>query len=47
MIVIRSPESIYQAHGTIQNGTFQGRWHFSFDEYYSPLPLEGRGQGEG
>jgi redox-sensitive bicupin YhaK (pirin superfamily) len=36
MIVIRSPESIYQAHGAIQNGTFQGRWHFSFDEYADP-----------
>ena len=36
MIVIRTPESIYQAHGTIQNGTFQGRWHFSFDEYADP-----------
>ena len=24
MIVVRSPESIYQAHGTIQDGTFQG-----------------------
>jgi quercetin 2,3-dioxygenase len=36
MIIIRNPESIYQAHGTIQNGTFQGRWHFSFDEYADP-----------
>jgi redox-sensitive bicupin YhaK (pirin superfamily) len=36
MIVIRTPESIYQAHGTIQDGTFQGRWHFSFDEYADP-----------
>jgi hypothetical protein len=25
MIVIRPPDSIYQAHGTIHNGTFQGR----------------------
>jgi redox-sensitive bicupin YhaK (pirin superfamily) len=36
MIVIRTPESIYKAHGTIQDGTFQGRWHFSFDEYADP-----------
>lgn len=36
MIVIRPPESIYQAHGTIHNGTFQGRWHFSFDQYADP-----------
>jgi redox-sensitive bicupin YhaK (pirin superfamily) len=36
MIVIRPPESIYQAHGSIHNGTFQGRWHFSFDQYADP-----------
>ena len=36
MITIRQPESIYQAGGLIQNGTFQGRWHFSFDEYAEP-----------
>lgn len=36
MIIIRPPESIYQAQGAIQNGTFQGRWHFSFDQYYDP-----------
>jgi redox-sensitive bicupin YhaK (pirin superfamily) len=35
-IVIREPESIYQAQGEIQNGTFQGRWHFSFDQYHDP-----------
>ena len=35
-ISIRRPESIYQAHGKIQNGTFHGRWHFSFDDYYDP-----------
>ena len=33
-ISIRKPESIYQAYGNIQNGTFSGRWHFSFDDYY-------------
>ena len=36
MIVIRPPESIYQAQGRIQNGTFHGRWHFSFDQYFDP-----------
>lgn len=36
MIFIRSPESIYQAKGSIQNGTFHGRWHFSFSDYYDP-----------
>jgi quercetin 2,3-dioxygenase len=36
MILVRPPETIYQAHGAIQNGTFHGRWHFSFDEYYDP-----------
>jgi hypothetical protein len=36
MIVIRSPQSIYQIEGVIQNGTFHGRWHFSFDRYHDP-----------
>jgi redox-sensitive bicupin YhaK (pirin superfamily) len=36
MILIRNPESIYQARGSIQNGTFHGRWHFSFGDYYDP-----------
>lgn len=35
-IIIRKPEGIYQAHGAIQNGTFHGRWHFSFDQYHDP-----------
>jgi redox-sensitive bicupin YhaK (pirin superfamily) len=34
MISVRKRESIYQAEGEIENGTFHGRWHFSFDEYY-------------
>ena len=34
MIAIRTPDEIYQASGEIENGTFHGRWHFSFDEYY-------------
>ena len=33
-LTIRTPESIYRAHGYIQNGTFSGRWHFSFADYY-------------
>jgi redox-sensitive bicupin YhaK (pirin superfamily) len=36
MIRLRPPESIYQARGTIQDGTFAGRWHFSFDDYADP-----------
>ena len=34
MIVIRKPEGIYIGRGEIENGTFVGRWHFAFDEYY-------------
>lgn len=33
-IIIREPESIYQIHGEIVNGTFHGRWHFSFGDNY-------------
>ncbi|MEW6443257.1 MAG: pirin family protein [bacterium] len=36
MIVLRSPDEIYQAQGRIENGTFHGRWHFSFDTYQDP-----------
>jgi quercetin 2,3-dioxygenase len=36
VIVLRLPETIYHAHGQIQNGTFDGRWHFSFDDYVDP-----------
>lgn len=36
MIVIRKPEEVYQASGKIQDGSFTGRWHFSFDKYYDP-----------
>lgn len=35
-LLIRQPETIYQAGGQINNGTFAGRWHFSFDRYYDP-----------
>jgi redox-sensitive bicupin YhaK (pirin superfamily) len=35
-IVVRKSESIYRSHGSIENGTFLGRWHFSFDQYHDP-----------
>lgn len=35
-ITIRTPDSIHRAHGAIQNGTFNGRWHFSFGDYHDP-----------
>ena len=35
-IVVRKPDSIFQADGRIENGTFHGRWHFSFDMYFDP-----------
>jgi redox-sensitive bicupin YhaK (pirin superfamily) len=34
MITVRKAEDIYQAEGVVENGTFAGRWHFSFGEYY-------------
>jgi len=36
MIEIRDPKSIFQVDGDIRNGTFHGRWHFSFGQYYDP-----------
>ena len=36
MIMIRKPEDIYLASGVIEEGTFLGRWHFSFGENYDP-----------
>lgn len=36
MLIVREPEEIYQADGAIQNGTFTGRWHFSFGAYFDP-----------
>lgn len=36
VLTVRPPESIYRAHGRITNGTFDGRWHFSFDRYHDP-----------
>jgi redox-sensitive bicupin YhaK (pirin superfamily) len=40
MIYVRQPGTIYQARGRIENGTFHGRWHFSFDDYYDPKFVE-------
>ena len=34
-VIIRDPDDIYQAHGDIENGSFDGRWHFSFEDYYN------------
>ena len=36
MITIRKPADIYLASGVIEDGTFLGRWHFSFGEYHDP-----------
>lgn len=33
MITLRSPDEIFKAQGEIEEGTFQGRWHFSFGDY--------------
>ena len=39
-LIIRTPESIYQIHGEIVNGTFNGRWHFSFGDNYDPEHMQ-------
>jgi quercetin 2,3-dioxygenase len=39
MLLIRDPGQIYQARGAIEQGTFQGRWHFSFDQYHDPAHM--------
>jgi redox-sensitive bicupin YhaK (pirin superfamily) len=36
MVHLRKPGDIYQIEDEIQNGTFHGRWHFSFGDYYDP-----------
>ena len=36
MLTVREPEEIFQTDGAIQNGTFTGRWHFSFGAYFDP-----------
>jgi quercetin 2,3-dioxygenase len=35
-ITVRRANSLYQASGPIQDGTFRGRWHFQFDTYRDP-----------
>src|SRR5688500_5408223 len=36
MIILRKAAELYQARGQIENGTYEGRWHFSFDTYDDP-----------
>jgi redox-sensitive bicupin YhaK (pirin superfamily) len=36
MIKVRMPHEIYQSRGQIENGTFTGKWHFSFGSYRDP-----------
>ena len=36
MIKVRDPKSIYQIDGAISQGSFHGRWHFSFGDYSDP-----------
>lgn len=33
-VFIRPPDTIYQASGEIENGSFSGRWHFNFEDYH-------------
>lgn len=39
-VIVREPESIHLAEGAIENGTFHGRWHFSFGDYRDPAHLQ-------
>jgi redox-sensitive bicupin YhaK (pirin superfamily) len=39
-IIVRDPGSIFQIQGKIVNGTFHGRWHFSFGENYDPKHMQ-------
>jgi redox-sensitive bicupin YhaK (pirin superfamily) len=36
MLTLRRADEIYEIFGQIENGTFYGRWHFSFDSYHDP-----------
>jgi redox-sensitive bicupin YhaK (pirin superfamily) len=36
MIQVRDPKNIYQIDGEIENGSFHGRWHFAFGDYFDP-----------
>src|SRR3989442_4485483 len=42
MTTVRKPEDIHLESGVIEDGTFLGRWHFSFGDYFDP---ENRGFG--
>ncbi|MHB1412571.1 MAG: pirin family protein [Thermoleophilia bacterium] len=33
-VFVRPPDTIYHTHGKVENGSFSGCWHFSFDEYH-------------
>ena len=35
-VFIRPADSIHRSGGVIENGTFEGKWHFSFDDYHDP-----------
>lgn len=35
-ITVRQARDIYQISAHIDNGSFSGKWHFSFDNYYDP-----------
>jgi len=36
MLALRRAYEIYEIFGQIENGTFYGRWHFTFDSYEDP-----------
>ncbi len=36
MIQVRDAKNIYQIDGEIENGSFHGRWHFAFGDYFDP-----------
>lgn len=35
-ITVRQAKDIYQINARVDNGFFNGKWHFSFDNYYDP-----------
>lgn len=35
-ITVRHAKDIYQIGAHIENGSFNGKWHFSFDNFYDP-----------
>lgn len=35
-IVVRQAKDIYQISAHVENGSFNGKWHYSFDNYYDP-----------